>query len=340
MRHGRRASGRRIGSSGILRRWAKNQMREEEQSLEERLASSQGVRSLQTEQRVIALLRELRWRVDHGSFYTDPTTGKLREMDVVGRRNWHREVRGRHHRVCLNLFCEVKTLRDFHVVFAPLAEGTQYESAQREWIGYHSKRLARALDEAGLEETQIGRILKHFEHACYTREEAVRVRRMMIDPPAPPFTSSAFRETNIGSDKELDNSALWRAIQSLLGCVESARRRFLDRAFKAVGFLVDLAHHIKSNAEKVITDSFNDRSCELSPGNLDLYHPVVFIEARLWSSLRTQVSEIEWCRFHLLGTEWPEIWCDVVNLKAAHKYLSHITQFYSAAIRRLPAKPF
>src|SRR5687768_1482149 len=92
----------------------------DEKDINTRLIRSDSVKSLMAEQEVVEAFRKMHWwTVEHGSFYRDIVTGKVRELDVRARRNWStggpidsvRDAR-------LEVLVEVKSIRGFHLIFA------------------------------------------------------------------------------------------------------------------------------------------------------------------------------------------------------------------------------
>ena len=171
-----------------------------------RLIGSYSVASMAAEQEVIAAFKRGDWwRVEHGSFFRDVTTGKLRELDVRASRHWSTTSKLD---VTLEVLVEVKSMRGYHLVFAPDANGYDDASAQRVWLGQAPEAFRSTLIEtgAGL------RIVKEIEvlHSDLSHPNGVSAIDPLLDiapPPAQVF-ATAFRETNVGSEKELDNSVL------------------------------------------------------------------------------------------------------------------------------------
>jgi hypothetical protein len=301
-------------------------------SIVDRLEGSAAVTSLRAEQEVVHLLQELGWIVRHGAFYRDPVTSKLREIDVVARTAWGKEARGRRLSVALEIICEIKSVRGYHLVFAPYTLARPWDLAQREWIGYHHERLAATLASAGAPPEVVPYILEYFHRACFVRgDERGRPHRLAMHPPEPTFRSSAFRETNVGTEKDLENSVLWRGIYSATSAVASARNRVVEHVLADAGGSIEYARHAALKTAVAMVQSDIDGAA----GHVELFHPVVVVDARLWESSGPYLREIPSCRFYRIGPDYSETWCDVVAAPEAAAYFKKLTAYYqSEAMKR------
>jgi hypothetical protein len=107
-------------------------------NLSQRLEKSGSVTSLRAELAVLQVLRRERWRCYHGAFYVDSIEHKLREMDVLARRVWNRKRSDREEVSPLNMLVEVKSARDWQLLFSQ--ETPQRQTASyvgRIWAGFH-----------------------------------------------------------------------------------------------------------------------------------------------------------------------------------------------------------
>ncbi len=297
-----------------------------------RLKGCSAVHSLSNEQDIVRLLHRRKWRVEHGPFYRDPNTCKLRKLDVAARRAWHRKIRKGPQSVTIELHIEVKSFRDFHLVFAPLGYANRIELCQREWIGFHEKEFRDALGKGGATIEELRETMKWFDDACF-KDGQFRVHRLFVDPPPGWFQSSAFRETNIGGEKDLDASVFWKAMQCVFGAVQSSRKRFLDEVDDILVHAVALAPQVDEPVPYVVSQEMQGRMQQVV-----LYHPIVFVESHLWSFSEGRLEPREWCRFYTLGDGWPERWCDIVSISSASKYIKQLTNFYAIQMQRLRAK--
>jgi hypothetical protein len=299
----------------------------------DRLSASAAVASLRQEQHIADLLQHAGWQVTHGYYYRDPATDKYRELDVVARHYWSkRGLRRRNHSVIVEVLCEIKSIRDFHIVFAPnVADDRYHTTIYAEWFGYHEKRLAATLDEAGASADVIARMLKYFRRTCYSRgSEAGRAARMFICPPDADFRASAFRETNIGSEKDLDSSVFWRATQAVFSAINSTRASFLNHRFEEIADSIAYAQHAKLDIALSMVETDIDMGAE----HVQVIHPVVVVDARMWASEGEELKEVESCRFLRRGREYEAAWCDIVTRSSADRYFTELTEYYEREARK------
>lgn len=305
-------------------------MSETDDDFREKLSKSAAVRALQAEGEVAQLLRRLGWTTSHGVYYDDPLTSKRREVDVVATQEWvgpHPDF----HRVRLKLIVECKSMSGFHLVVREYPALTPCELAQW-WIGDDSVVLdvVQGLSSYGLAEIQAAQLLR------YCRGKALRLRAELLAPPLPPNTimlGQTFKETNIGTDKDLDNSVLWRAIQTLLSAGEAFGRDSVDAA------LMDLrpafvADHVESSQTlPTVTRVFDELL-----RTREALHFVVVAEASIWRSRHDELEPAQFCRLELSNKAHDRMaWLDVVSRSHVTNFLSDLTAHYVSAMQALKA---
>lgn len=302
-------------------------------NIADRLHATPAVASLRQEQHIVRLLEGAGWQVTHGYYYRDVATDKYRELDVVAKHFWSkRGSRRRNQSLVVEILCEIKSIRDFHIVFAPTTGDGRYDvRTYAEWFGYHEKRLAATLDDAGASADVIGRLLMYFRRACFARgDEVGRPARMFIGPPGAEFRASAFRETNIGTEKDLDNSVLWRATQAVFSAISSTRESFLSHRFGEIADSIAYARHSKLDVAVSMVETDIDMGAE----HVQVIHPVVVVDARMWASNGETLTEIDSCRFIRRSREYEASWCDVVTTANAEGYFKALTGYYEREARK------
>jgi hypothetical protein len=305
-----------------------------ESPIETRLLNCTAVQSLQTEQRVAHWLTGLRWHVEHSPFYRDADTGKLREIDVTAWRSGSRIIRRQPQSAVIELVIEVKTLRDYHLVFAPRTswnDGVRtifggMDGANSEWIGRHGADVADSLEQARMTPDEIAAIMARFKRANGPRN----AQHVNLPPPVPQYRAAAVRETNIGVDRELESSVLWKAILAIRSAIEASRKDIIQGQLSDILSHVAHARNLTGNIVDEIWDELRS-----SVRHIAVFHPIVILESRLWMSTPGQLTEIDVCRFYQHSGELSEFWCDVVTLRAAPAYLKGVTRHYSRLMRRL-----
>lgn len=304
-------------------------------SIEKRLLGSPAFLSLAAEQRVKRVLEAQGWHAEHGTFYRDLSTRKPREIDVTARRTWEIPRKTRDRTLSLDLLIEVKSAKGFHLLFTPGPSLRAGGSHQRFWIGSEHaprKRFLRDLSRF-LNKEQLGTVGRRLNSIAYPREIAAPIA-VMVDPPSAEWESTAFRETNVGSEKELDNSVMWRSGQAL----RSAFRAFCDTEYRRAFEWTwgDLRYDPEAQADPVgcVLGNFRWQVQRVAQ-----FHPIVVIESELWIARDTDVTRVPWCRFTQVdrsgGAHW---WWDVVHSDSFAMYASALTLGYDKALRRSRAR--
>jgi hypothetical protein len=308
-------------------------------NLSRRLLESEAVKSLASELRIADQLRKLGWATSHGSFFVDPITDKLRETDVLAKRFWHRGHDLKTPKIHLDLIIEVKAIRGYHLVFAPSSFSPSYAPIEREWIGYAAERgvprtrLVRALERADVGSSDIPLIMGRLFDMAYP-EGFMVVGDFVIDPPPAPFAASAFRETNIGGQKDIGASVLWKAVQALNAFVRHATTSYLEGCCDSIELISDYARSRGLNLVDEVVDELADMVLRLR-----LFHPIVVIDAALWALDGECVERLPWCRFHQMNADGlVSTWCDIVQSESLDSYLETITVHYNEGMAEAGAK--
>lgn len=199
-------------------------------SLIEKIRSSEAYRSLRAEQDVASCLTRHGWSATHSPYYVDLKTDKPRELDVTGSAYWHKPRKSGDIVARVNLFVEVKTNSDFHILCAgPVAAQSQF-GANEYWIGYSEEtqsRIESLLTRLRVDHDGIKQFLHAAETVAFPRH-TMRTSVLRVDPPPIGNSFSAFRETNGKTEKDIDNSVLWRAASALRSAIHSAQNGLVD----------------------------------------------------------------------------------------------------------------
>lgn len=194
------------------------------------------------------------------------------------------------------------------------------------------ERIAQAINKAGLSSDQVAFVLKKLNGIAYPRGSGF-VSRLLIGPPEAKFYCSAFRETNIGGEKDLDSSVLWRVSQSLSSAVASLKSAHEEGFLEGLMFEIEMARAAKRDPVSAALDHFY-----VFVQMLALYHPIVVIDAPLWIADLGKLESIEWCRFEQLGAYgWPDWWLDIVHAPYFSQYADEITEYYLRQFKRAGA---
>lgn len=302
-----------------------------------RILGSASFQSLSSEQTILSVLKDLGWGAIHSCFYVDGKTEKLREIDVLGRRIWERTLKNRQDSADLYLIAEAKSAKGFHLLFSPLEGSAAFKQANTQWFGWDEEQtiIFRMLPDIGLTAEQTEYVRKALQKIAFPKG-GLRYGRLSVDPPPAEVYASAFRETNIGGEKDLESSVLWRASLSLASAVSSLKQQSLNHLRESLTEEFELAPLVKLDPIGQVIEQL-----EVHLSTLSLFHPIVVIDAPLWLVKRGELSDIKWCRFQQLDTygrsEW---WFDAVHSEHFQQYAKELTQYYEERYKRARAKPY
>lgn len=242
-------------------------------SINEVLKGSEAYKSLRAEQEVAACLGRLGWCTTQSPYYLDGKTGKLRELDIVATGYWQKPRKAGDLVAKVNLFIEVKTNSDFHILCAgSTAKPSAFESNEY-WIGYSEetlKRVEEQLSRFHMEHEEVLNFLHKVERVAFPRH-TMRTSVLRLEPPPVIHCFSAFRETNGKADKDLDNSVLWRAVSALRSAVASSKAERMD------GLAVDLSSDLEVARRLKLPFQSAMYTIDSHARSINLYLPIVVI---------------------------------------------------------------
>lgn len=293
-----------------------------------RLTNSDAVSSLYLEKQVYDHLVYNKWDTIRSPYYIDAASNKSREIDVVASRSYEglskRDVALL---LEMKLVIECKTLSGYHIIVdGPLKmKKSDIERHQDFWIGYElggaSPRVGEILDRSGLLPIEREDELKRITKLLYP--EGRSIYSDFTARPREVKRYSVFRETNIGSTKEIDNSVVWKAFLAL----NSASEGF--KTFQWQRIESDLLYHYKyqKKTNRDLKKFANSLFFQVINKFISL-HKILVVDADLWLTGR-QLKPIPHFRFiqsNLYGSKVNSI--DVVNVKHFETYIKLISDYY------------
>jgi hypothetical protein len=299
------------------------------------LKSSEAYRSLKAEQDVAACLARLGWQTTQSPYYVDGKTTKPRELDVAASGYWKKPRKAGDLVARVDLLIEVKTNSDFHILCAGQTSGPFGFAGNEHWMGYSEEtrtKLEEQLSRFQLKNNEILDFIHKVERVAFPRH-TMRTSVLRVKPPPIEYCFSAFRETNGKTDKELDNSVLWRATMALRSAVVSAKVERVD------GLAIDMATDLEVARRRKLPfksamGTINRHACMIN-----FYLPIVVMESRIWSTQSAEPEELKWVRLIQFGTFGNmQDWVDVVNLNHFEEYLQTQTEYFGRAFGRARAK--
>ena len=174
-------------------------------SLSEILKNSDACKSLRAEQGVAACLARLGWCTRQSPYYLDRKTEKVRELDIAASGYWRKPRKAGDIVARVDLFIEVKTNSDFHILCAGPTDSPVAFGSNEHWIGYSKethKKVEEQLSRFQLEHEEVLNFLHHVEEMSFPKD-TMRTSALRIVPPPIEHCFSAFRETNGKTDKEI-----------------------------------------------------------------------------------------------------------------------------------------
>jgi hypothetical protein len=190
----------------------------EQQEIVNKLFNSEAIASLDIEKAATSILQKHKWNTIRSPYYIDTNTGKYRELDIIGN---YRYVRGFGKALFISsiaLLVECKSLKNSHIVVDGDNTFKDDDSCDRiDLLEDYSKRyikITRILNKTNLDEDTKMKLLRLLEKWSFPRGYSTLTN---YKPETYNSISrfSAFRETTIGTTKDLDNSVLWKSFLSL-----------------------------------------------------------------------------------------------------------------------------
>jgi hypothetical protein len=296
--------------------------------IRQKLASSAAVASLRAEQEIAATFQSEGWSVVHGLFYADPVTGKNRELDVVASTSWRRFGDDKAHHVTLRTFAEVKTIRDYHLVFAPLREQPQYVAPECFWLGYHETEFAEFISNGHIIGTDADDMLAEFNRASVLEDRDLAIEAMELFAPESPFSASAFRETNTAHDRDLDSSVLWKASQAVFAARKAVRIASVSKIFDRLAGSYEVSKIVRRSAVEYLPEHLGD-----AMRTVEIVYPLIVVDAALWAVTEDDLRELRWCRLFEIGAT-EVTWCDIVRRQHVTSYVKHLTRHYERTLSK------
>jgi hypothetical protein len=297
-----------------------------------RLSQSVSQNSLRAEQRIVSIIRNCGWHAEQSVYYTDSKTEKVREIDVLCQQLWKKKLKAGDLIARLFLLIEAKSTADYHLIFSNSQPQEELQSSNSYWIGYDYKgqdAIVKLMLEAGVSEEDISRTIKQLLDIGFP-QGYMRTAQLRIPPLTAPMYASAFRETNIGNEKELDNSVLWRALTALHSAVESIKSSRLNDILGDINRSVKYAPVLGYDSVDEVLDDY-ERAAQF----IDLFHPIVVTESNMWSSTLVDLEEINWCRFVQVrpygSSYW---WADVVRANYFEAYVQNLIKYYEMSFKK------
>jgi hypothetical protein len=199
------------------------------------------------------------------------------------------------------------------------------ERTQYEWCGHRVQQIASACADAGISRETTRGVWEWFKRVAYSEPDGGSlVGPYLAEPPKTSVHATAFRETNVGAEKDLDNSVLWKSIQGLESILESERRRFIEGLQSDLKVTIEVAELDGRDVKQAIQDELGRRVKHVT-----LFHPIVVLDAHLWVGNASDLKEVDRVRLVVNTTDvLSRRWFDVVTRQGFSKWLDELAGHY------------
>lgn len=292
-------------------------------SLKRRLLNSSAIGSLNQELNIYNKFEKLGWSVSHSPYYSDSNTGKFREVDVSARKYW--KIDNEDFSFGLNFIIECKSINNYQIVVCNEQKPEKGSYIENNWIGddwsNHYSKTIKLLEKHNIKPQDIQDTVKLF-HKHLFPDGLIRYIDYRLESFEIPVYCS-FRETNIGTTKEMENSVVWKAFQSLFSYINSHK---VD-AWKDIDFdLYDIDNEELISTYEGRLEALKE-ALILHSNHIELIHPVLVVESKLWELKENNLEELKYCRLLFQDISGFDTWIDIVNYNSLDEYLTNSKKY-------------
>jgi hypothetical protein len=305
------------------------------------LLSSDAVNSLQMEARIAEAFTQSDWKVERSAYYTDPESGKIREIDVHASKVFDRPRRRRGIGAPLihfEAFCECKSWNGSNIIFEASQTPESYQYTQEYWVGSEPelrKIVSAITEDAKLNEpARIQALYNYFVDRAYIN--GGKSFRHFVVMPLPPtdLVSQAYRETKSGKISD-ENQAegkktnpSWNAILSTLSATRAAEVRTRRSILSSLD-----TDDIKFLGIK----SFLEGASFFFDAELMRYvffHPFIVHNAKMWNLREGELSQVGSVRLFISNINGAMSYVDFVSEEKSEEYVKRLAAHSSASARK------
>lgn len=297
--------------------------------IEDKIYKSESFSSLLFEKKVEQLCLKNKWAVTHSAYYSDPTTNKLREIDVVARQAWKKKQKG----ISIDNFLviECKSNPNYSVLLTEsFSKSPIYVRGNSFWLGDEQynryARLRNILINEQIPINEIETIIKELELLTFPNE--ISLLRNYYPKLNKIVEYNSFKETNTQQTRDAETSVVWKASQSLNSCIEG----FFKTRWEVIesNIITGIDFSKKTNIVESVMDSVN-----FFIQHLVLIHPLLVIDSSLLTIKNNKPVKIKHGRLVKLNMYGHcESWIDIVNSEFVEEYINSLNIFYSSFFRK------
>jgi len=293
-----------------------------------KLNKSEAVSSLNIEKEIHSCMKKHKWDPIRSPYFKDTQSGKYREIDIIARHSYEGlSDKNTALLVEMILVVECKSLSGYHIIADGKIKLGKYDKDHLHtiWLGYELdspfSKTNEILDKTQLSKSAKDKVIKSLSGLMYPKHNSVY--KNLTPAPFNLARFTAFRETNLGTIKEIDNSVMWKSFMSLNSVAES-----FD-SFQWGRIEEDLLWHCKNEKSDL---GFKKRANSLSFQVLNKYigiHKILVVDANIWANDK-MIKPLPYFRFmqrNIYGTM--DQWIDVVNVTHINKYMKYLSGYYN-----------
>lgn len=300
------------------------------EELAKALLNSNAFNSLSVEGEVFEIASKYFPRASQSPYFTDIDTGKLREIDIVAQARYGNTKKNK-------LYCSVyfiiecKSNKNFNIIASGQdPDSNRYVMDCVIWAGAdvnnRFEKTRKLLASFFLDNDYINDCLQVLTNIFY-RKDGTR-KTLAAEPEIFSNISSypSFRETNIKDEKDIENSVLWRAFQSLSSAQEAFKQDVSEAYEKAI---LNFGEYKVNNKLYKLELSLDDTLGYLA-SSIDIIQKIVVIDSPLWKRTNNNIIEpIKYFRLlrQKIGMGYMDF-VDVVNRKYFSEYMEVVSSHY------------
>lgn len=293
-----------------------------------RLNNSEAISSLNIEKKIHSCIKKYKWNPIRSPYFRDTQSGKHREIDIIARHSY--EGLSDNNTALLAemiLIVECKSLTGYHIIADGKIKLGKYDKDRLHsiWLGYELgapfSKINEILDKTRLSRTAKIKVVKSLSDLMYPKHFSVY--KNLTPDPFNLVRYTAFRETNLGSVKEIDNSVVWKSFMSLNSVAES-----FD-SFQWGRIEDDLLWRYKNKESNWgLKKRANTLSFQVLNKHISI-HKILVVDASIWENDK-KINPIPYFRFmqrNIYGSL--DQWVDVVNLSHINEYMKYLSVYYN-----------
>lgn len=286
--------------------------------IKSKLLSSDSINSLIIESTVFKSFEKKGWQTEHSPYFLDHNTKKTRELDIKARKFF----KNGDYSCDVNLIVECKNLKNYHIIANN--KSSQMTSFDFIWMGTYLTNEFNKFDEL---------LIKH----NFSIDEAIYIKGKLQDycvvdsyykwndyniSPFDIPKYNSYRETNINTVKDIDNSVIWKCIMGLQSAIDAYEQLLLTNIEYCINENVNREYSRFKKVELLIKDLI------FQSNHIYYIHPIIVVKSDLWEFSDDQsLNELKFFRLNIQHFFTTGFWVDIVNFDHLEEYLQKSNKY-------------